>query len=347
MNEPSGRPFGVLSHQGDLGFVHPRPYLTGKGGVSLMVAAPFRGQFIMSIAPVKPEALSDVAAKDPLRDLMLAVARSDSRAFSELYELTSPRLYALCLRTTGRADLAEEALQEGYIRVWKSAGQFDPARGSALAWITTVVRNRARTLAAKAHKQAAAVDDGYDMADAPDAHAVSGFDKVLSAERVRRVRSCLSGVDGDKKRALLLVYFEGLTHQELAGRLDVPLGTAKSWVRRGLHQMGRCLGDGDALRGEAVHDLLAAEHELGVLPPTATPAFQRRRDADAKYCAAADRWADDFTALLTLLAPVRPRDAVWEGITRETGTFSPRHFEWRHGFLVASIVSVLIALQLL
>ena len=194
---------------------------------------------------------------------------------------------------------------------------------------------------------AAAVDDGYDMADAPDAHAVSGFDKVLSAERVRRVRSCLSGVDGDKKRALLLVYFEGLTHQELAGRLDVPLGTAKSWVRRGLHQMGRCLGDGDDLRGEAVHDLLAAEHELGVLPPTATPAFQRRRDADAKYCAAADRWADDFTALLTLLAPVRPRDAVWEGITRETGTFSPRRFEWWHGFLVVSIVSVLIALQLL
>lgn len=300
----------------------------------------------MSIAQVKPEALSGVAANDPLHDLLSAVAQSDSRAFSDLYELTSPRLYALCLRTTGRADLAEEALQEGYIRIWKSAQQFDPARGSALAWITTVVRNRARTLAAKAHKQASVVDDGYEMADAPDAHAVSGFDRVLSAERVRRVRSCLSGVDGDKKRALLLVYFEGLTHQELASRLDVPLGTAKSWVRRGLHQMGRCLGDGDGMRGEAVHDLLAAEHELGVLPPTATPAFQRRRDADAKYCAAADRWADDFVALLTLLAPVRPRDAVWEGIARETGVSSPSSFEWWHGLLVVSFIFVLIVSQL-
>ncbi|WOF75714.1 sigma-70 family RNA polymerase sigma factor [Parvibaculaceae bacterium PLY_AMNH_Bact1] len=302
---------------------------------------------MVSSAQIKLEASPGVPVKDPLRDLLFGVVRSDSRAFSELYELTSPRLYALCLRTTGRADLAEEALQEGYIRIWKSASQFDPARGSALAWITTVVRNRARTLAVKTYRQAAIVDDGYDMADAPDAHAVSGFDKVLSAERVRRVRACLSGVDGDKKRALLLVYFEGLTHQELAGRLDVPLGTAKSWVRRGLHQMGRCLGGGDGMRGEAVHDLLAAEHELGVLPPTATPAFQRRRDADAKYCAAADRWADDFAALLTLLAPVRPRDAVWEGISRETRASPRARFERWHGLLVALIISVLIVFQFL
>ncbi len=287
------------------------------------------------------QSIPDLA--DPLRALLLAIAQSDAHAFSQLYELTSPRLYALSLRTTGRADVAEEALQEGYIRIWRSASQFDPERGSALAWITTVVRNRARTLASKSHRQAAIVDEGYDMADAPDAHAVSGFDKVLSAERVRRVRACLAGVDPDKKRALLLVYFEGLSHQELATRLDVPLGTAKSWVRRGLHQMGRCLGDGEDLRGEAVHDLLAAEHELGVLPPTATPAFQRRRDADAKYCAAADRWADDFTAFHTLLAPVRPRDAVWDAIVQATGTARGKHSHVRLGLIILTIFFVLMA----
>ncbi len=298
-------------------------------------------------ADVMFEDMAEVPSQDPLRDLLHAVARSDRRAFSELYELTSPRLYALCLRTTGRADLAEEALQEGYIRVWKSASQFDQVRGTALAWITTVVRNRARTLGAKAHRQSAAVDDGYDMADAPDAHAVSGFDKVLSAERVRRVRACLGNVDAEKKRALLLVYFEGLTHQELASRLEVPLGTAKSWVRRGLHQMGRCLGDSTDLRGEAVHDLLAAEHELGVLPPTATPAFQRRRDLDAKYCAAADRWADDFSALLTLLAPVRPRDAVWDVISRETITGRGMPFRGQHGLVLLATFFVLMGIYLL
>jgi RNA polymerase sigma-70 factor, ECF subfamily len=287
------------------------------------------------------------SGSDPLSALLLAVARLDRGAFEELYQRTSPRLNALCLRTTGRADLAEEALQEGYIRVWRSAALFDPARGSALAWITTVVRNRARTLAAKTQRQGAIIDNGEEVAEVPDVQAVSGFASVMSAERVRRVRSCLTGVDGDKQRALLLVYFEGLTHQELSVRLGVPLGTAKSWVRRGLQQMGRCLGGGDGARGEALYDLLAAEHELGVLPATATPAFQRRRDADAKYCAAADIWADDFAVLLTLLAPVRPRDAVWEMIAGRTqtprGTISP----WKAGLVVGLSFLVLIILYLL
>ena len=281
-----------------------------------------------------------------LKSLLVAVSKGDRSAFSTLYHITSPRLYALCLRTTGRADLAEEALQEGFVRIWRNAGEFDMSKGEALAWITVVVRNRARTLAEKARRLTATSAPDEDMDAIPDSGHVDGLAHVIALQNSEQVRACLGRLDEDKQRALQMVYFDGLTHQELARRLGVPLGTAKSWVRRGLAQMGQCLG-GDA--SQEPHAMLAAEHELGALPLGLTPAFQRRRDMDAKFCVAADWWQDQFAAMLVLLPAQNPPARVWDRIEQDLSTKGGSPAKSRHklvGLLGMVVLLSLLAIYL-
>lgn len=249
-----------------------------------------------------------------LKRLLAAVATGDRTAFARLYQVTSPRLYALCLRITSRADLADDALQEGFVRIWRYAGDYDMSKGEPLAWITVVVRNRARSLAEKARKISAVSTSDDGLKELPDLDQQDALSHTMSQQNSTRVRACLTRLDEGKRQALLLVYFDGLTHQQLAQRLQVPLGTAKSWVRRGLEQMGKCLTDGT---DQQLHEILAGEHELGALPLHVTPAFDRRREKDAKFCLAADWWQDQFVCFLDYLSPQMPPASVWAGIERE------------------------------
>jgi len=280
-------------------------------------------------------------APGQLKSLLAAVSKGDRGAFSTLYQITSPRLYALCLRTTGRADLAEEALQEGFVRIWRNAPEFDMSKGEALAWITVVVRNRARTLAEKARRLTATSAPDEDMDAIPDRGHVDGLAHVIALQNSEQVQTCLGRLDEDKQRALQMVYFDGLTHQELARRLGVPLGTAKSWVRRGLAQMGQCLGEEAS---QETYQMLAAEHELGALPPGLTPAFQRRRDRDAKFCVAADWWQDQFAAMLVLLPPQTPPARVWDRIEQDLSTERRLPAKSRHKLFGLLGMGVLLSL---
>lgn len=305
---------------------------------ALFRGAGMRDTLEKSGSRVQQAAKTDLTSHQ-LRSLLTAVSGRDRSAFSQLYQITSPRLYALCLRTTGRSDLAEEALQEGFVRIWRNAREFDVSKGEALAWITVVVRNRARTLAEKARRVSAATAPDEDLDAIPDSNHVDGLAHVIAQQNSAQVRACLARLDEDKQRALQMVYFDGLTHQELAHRLGVPLGTAKSWVRRGLAQMGRCLG-GEGR--EELHEMLAAEHELGALPLGLTPAFQRRRDTDAKFCVAADWWQDQFAAMLVLLPPQIPPARVWGRIERDLSADASPSPTYRNVLIgVASLAGLL------
>lgn len=163
--------------------------------------------------------------------LLAATAGADREAFAKLYKLTSARLFAIALRVTRQRELAEEVLQDAYVSIWERAGQQSRGRGSAMGWMMTIVRHRAidRVRARAKTREISNIDDA--------ARAGLDLDPLSGAPSVdmsSAIQACLEMLPGNHRRAVLYAFYYGFTHEELAEQLGVPLGTAKSWVRRGL-----------------------------------------------------------------------------------------------------------------
>jgi len=176
--------------------------------------------------------------------LLAATARGDEAAFARLYAHSSPHLLGLLVRMLKRMDWAEEALQDCYMRIWRRSDTYEPDRGSPMAWLATIARYRAldllrarrpEVIEAEKPEQAPPLPEREDQGQRPDAGAVE-------LEELRRLNDCMTRLSDDERRSVLLAYYEGYTHSELAARLGSPLGTVKSWVRRGLQQLRDCLG---------------------------------------------------------------------------------------------------------
>lgn len=170
--------------------------------------------------------------------LLGQVAAGDQAALGTLFEREGGRLVAIALRIVRRRDLAEEVVQDAFVAAWQRAVQFDPARGSARAWLTTIVRNRALNLLRDGNR----IDfkDSDELAELGDREAVAtaAFDQLAERDALRR---CLSRLDLTKRRAILLCYVTGLNHGEVAATLGAPLGTVKAWIRRGVVTLQECL----------------------------------------------------------------------------------------------------------
>lgn len=194
-----------------------------------------------------PEAASarqmSAAIEDSARvaALLAATAAGDDRAFAELYDRTSPRIFGLMLRMLGRPELAQEAMQECYVRVWRRAETYCPDRGEPQAWLIGVARHRALDLL----RARALRTDGHEVGDAALAGiadaAIGPELSAMAGDDARRLDRCLQRLRPELRRSLQLAYFEGLSHSELAVALHAPLGTVKAWVRRGLQQLRCCL----------------------------------------------------------------------------------------------------------
>lgn len=170
-----------------------------------------------------------------LTGLIEACAAGDRAAFRRLYDLSSRFVFGVVLAILRESQMAEDVAQEVYISVWKRARTFDVAKGNPLAWMAAIARNRAidRLRAERARGFISYSDEVPDIAgDAPSA------DLTMDAITVRRA---LANLRPEFRDALLLSYFKGYTHSELAGVLNVPVGTAKSWVRRGLAALKEAL----------------------------------------------------------------------------------------------------------
>lgn len=233
----------------------------------------------------QPQETANERGRDPIAALICAVAQGQHIAFARLYRLTAPRLLTLASGIMGQPSLGEDVLQEAFTRVWRYADRFDPARGSGLGWLASIVRNRALTLKA-ARRERAGLGD-HNPAPEPASDAPDSFAVYAQGEDAGRVRACMSKLSEDHRHSLQLVYYEGLNHRELAERLNVPVGTAKSWVRRGLGQLGRCLR---AAEPHDARELIAAGYALGSLQGPARAAFEQRRERDATYCIPAAAW---------------------------------------------------------
>lgn len=169
------------------------------------------------------------------------VADGDREALREVYELTSAKLLGTIIRIVPEREAAEDILQDVYLKVWHRAGRFDRTIASPITWLCTIARNSAIDAARKAGRTREVGDDGLPeiVDDSPR------IDQLLCAhEDAQRLHTCLEGLQPDHRKSIRMAFFRGLTHAELADRLDVPLGTMKSWIRRGLASLKGCLGDG-------------------------------------------------------------------------------------------------------
>jgi len=170
-------------------------------------------------------------------ELLRAIAHGDRRAFGELYDLLAPQLLGVAMRLLRRRDLAEDALQEAFVKVWTSAARYDPARGAATAWLVVMVRR----CAIDRLRRSPPAGPGLDELTPDEVSQRLSVDPASSFDHAEDIRRCLEQLSHEHRNALLLTYTLGLTHEELALRLGIPLGTAKSWVRRASLRMKACL----------------------------------------------------------------------------------------------------------
>jgi RNA polymerase sigma-70 factor (ECF subfamily) len=182
-----------------------------------------------------------------LLELLARTALSDRLAFEQLYRLTSPHLYGVAMRILRESAAAEDVLQESFVNVWHNAGSYIAARSQPLTWLTSIVRNRCLDRLRKHDVDTVSIDD--------EEHAMAVADRgpmpleaLMSGAEASAVRRCVEGLDGSQKQAIALAFYQGLSHTELARHLKQPLGTVKSWVRRGLERLKACL-DGAGVTG--------------------------------------------------------------------------------------------------
>lgn len=191
-------------------------------------------------APTGVRGESGRGGDDQLAHRLKQVAKGDEAAFAAVYDETAPRLHGLVLRVLRNPAQSEEVTQEVFLEVWRRASHFDPQRGSAIGWLLTMAHRRA--IDRVRSSQASVVrDDGW--------HARSrevDFDTTAEHATARieaaRVRAALEGLTEVQREAVSLAYLGGYTHTEVAGLLDLPLGTAKTRIRDGLIRLRDQLG---------------------------------------------------------------------------------------------------------
>ena len=179
------------------------------------------------------------ASSAELVRLLERVGKGDRVAFAELYTATAMKLFGIVSRILRRRELAEEVLQEVYLRIWQHAADFDLAKASPITWMATIARNRALDQVRK--RDLDYVPAGADVLEIPDPGKLAS-DQVELSEDLRRLDHCLGELDPERRDAIRLAYLHGFSRKELAQQFNIPLGTIKTWLYRGLKQLKDCLG---------------------------------------------------------------------------------------------------------
>ena len=229
----------------------PRKRMQGAEGTRKPVIEPviIRAHALPQLAGGR---LNNVAARPEqtpeqaeLTALLAGIAGGDQRAFAALYERCSPHLFALLLRMLRRRDWAEEALQDCFLKVWQKSETYAPDKGAPMTWLMTIARYRALDLIRMKRPEFSDSDleseDGQSVEQAADP-SEDPARRAAEQEGLGMLERCMKGLEPEQRDSVLLAFYEGYTHSELAKRLKAPLGTVKSWVRRGLQKLQDCLG---------------------------------------------------------------------------------------------------------
>ena len=192
----------------------------------------------MTIRGGAPGGRAPTGASDDLSNLLSRIATRDAAAFAALYKQTNAKLYGVVARILTRGDAAADALQEVYVRIWEKAGEFDPLRGSPLAWMATIARNRALDEVRRVRP--------VSLEDQPEGFepAAEEIDPLAARERSEGLTAlvdCLKALDEEKRAIVLLAYYRGSSREALAKRFGRPVSTIKTWLHRSLAQLRDCL----------------------------------------------------------------------------------------------------------
>jgi RNA polymerase sigma-70 factor (ECF subfamily) len=177
--------------------------------------------------------------RTPLDKLLKDIALGSRQAFEKLYRDSSPQLFAICLRIVPQRSEAEDVLQEVFATVWRKAAQYDVERAGAMSWLAMIARNKAidRIRSQPQMRKSESLELAEEIAD-PAASPQS--DAQAAGER-ERLDECMKRLDDRRRSLIRAAFFDGSTYEELAARIGSPLGTVKSWIRRGLLQLRECL----------------------------------------------------------------------------------------------------------
>lgn len=177
-------------------------------------------------------------ARRQLTEALVGTGEEDRDAFRTLYALTSAKLFGICLRICGDRHAAEDALHEVYLVIWRRAGAFDPGRGSAINWLAMTARSRAIDHC-RAHgiRRTEPIEVALEI---PDIAPIAS-DIIDARQASHTLHDCLDSLEVRQSATIRTAFFDGLTYAEIAQRDAVPLGTMKSWVRRGLALLKECL----------------------------------------------------------------------------------------------------------
>ncbi|WP_077038318.1 sigma-70 family RNA polymerase sigma factor [Pelomonas sp. KK5] len=194
---------------------------------------------------------------EPLAGLLSRVALGDRGAFEALYRATCSQLFGVVLRINSDRSQAEEVLQETFVNIWRSAASYQALQGHPLAWLSRIARNRAidslrrRATEPDTISRYQGGDDGeeQDLLARSASDAPGPLELLDRASRRHALEHCMGSLSGEQRSCLALAYYQGYSHAELAEHLREPLGTVKSWVRRGLLSLRKCLDRAAGLLG--------------------------------------------------------------------------------------------------
>ena len=177
---------------------------------------------------------------DALAALLSQCALGNQAAFAELYRATSPKLFGVAVRILRREDWAEDVLQECYVSIWSHAADYAVARSAPLTWMTSIIRNRCLDWLRRPHPETGGED--YEIAaEAWHDEGRGPLEQLLAAADASALARCMDRLDSRQRQSIMLAFFHGLSHSELALHMRQPLGTVKTWVRRGLERLRGCL----------------------------------------------------------------------------------------------------------
>ena len=165
-------------------------------------------------------------------------ALGDKAAFKVLYDQTAPQVLGLLMSMLPSRDLAEDVLQDTYLKVWHRAGDYHGERGQVTTWLSSIARYRALDII-----RSRSFREGGDAATETtvDEMAASAMQRAAADVESSRLQTCMGTLSVDQRQSIGLAFFRGFTHDELALQLDVPLGTVKAWIRRGLQKLRECM----------------------------------------------------------------------------------------------------------
>ena len=188
-----------------------------------------------------------MTAPSPDAELMALIDRighRDEAALRQLYDRTSPKLMGLAMRVVRQREWAEDVIQEAFLTVWRVAGDYRSSLSPPLAWLGLIVRSRALDLLRRRTADRAQLTQEFDelMADQMESDAPNPIDTADASEQAWALHQCLAQLEGRQREVVSLAYLREMSHGELAEQLKLPLGTVKTWIRRGLEKLRVCMG---------------------------------------------------------------------------------------------------------